>query len=287
MTWFKRIKPEVINVKPIQKLVPDGTWLKCIKCNEMYPAKELEDNLNVCPLCGYHNRIKSSQWIKVLCDNGSFISMFEEIVSDDPLEFVDSKPYTKRIEESKQKSNVSDAIICGESKICNHRVSLGVMDFFFMGGSMGSVVGERFLRIVEFAILNSLPLITVSSSGGARMQEGLLSLMQLARTSAVISRFQKAGGFYISIMADPTTGGTTASFASLGDIILAEPGALIGFAGPRVIEQTIRQKLPPKFQTAEFLQEHGFVDCVVERKKLKKTIHLLIHSFIEHTPPDE
>ena len=253
-----------------------SSWVTCPKCDEIIHKKELLKNLMVCPKCGYHFRIGARTRIAQILDENSFKELFAEVKSDDPLKFVDLKPYSKRLEEAKAKSGEEEAVITGTGKINGIDVAIGVMDFFFMGGSMGSAVGEKLTRLMEYALEKNLPVVIVSASGGARMQEGILSLMQMAKTSAAVGKLRKAGIPYISVLTDPTTGGVSASFAFLGDVIIAEPGALIGFAGPRVIEQTIKQKLPEGFQRAEFLLEHGMVDMVVDRRRLKETLARLL-----------
>jgi acetyl-CoA carboxylase carboxyl transferase subunit beta len=232
----------------------------------------LEANLKVCPKCGYHFKLTAAERIQQLTEENSFKEIDHNIQSKDFLNFTDSKPYAKRIAETISKSQLNDAIVCGLAKIGNFGVALGVMDFSFMGGSMGSVVGEKIARLIELAIEKKSPVIIFTASGGARMQEGIMSLMQMAKTSAALGRLRENGLPYIAICTDPTTGGTSASFAMLGDINMAEPGALICFAGPRVIEQTIRQKLPPGFQRSEYLLQHGMIDIVCERKLLKETL---------------
>ncbi|BEP29150.1 acetyl-CoA carboxylase, carboxyltransferase subunit beta [Helicovermis profundi] len=253
--------------------IPDGMYIKCKKCLEMVYSDDLEKNSYICPNCGNHFRLTPIERIDNIADNDSFIEMFEELESINPLNF---DGYNKKIEKNKNKSERTEAVLVGTCEIDNAKVAIGVMDSSFMMGSMGSVVGERITLITEYATKNRLPLIIFTASGGARMQEGIFSLMQMAKTSMAINKHSRKGNLYISILTDPTTGGVTASFAMLGDIIIAEPGALIGFAGPRVIEQTIRQKLPQGFQRSEFLLEHGFIDKIIEREKLKKNISLIL-----------
>jgi acetyl-CoA carboxylase carboxyl transferase subunit beta len=273
MAWFKKSK-EIRAEKKIK--IPEGLWVKCDSCKEIIYKKELDKNLKICPKCNYHFRISAKERIKLLVDDGSFIEIDAGLVSDDPLSFKDKIPYRDRIEESRKKSGLEEAAISGEALIEGRQVIIVIMDFTFMGGSMGSVVGEKVMRAAELSLEKKIPLITVSSSGGARMQEGIFSLMQMARVSAAIARLNETGNLYISVLADPTFGGVTASFAMLGDVIIAEPRSLIGFAGPRVIEQTIKQQLPEDFQRAEFLLEHGMIDMVVDRKELKKTINRIV-----------
>jgi acetyl-CoA carboxylase carboxyl transferase subunit beta len=261
-------------------------WKQCFHCRELVYIRDLHSNLSVCPKCQYHFRVGALERIAQLTDEGSFKEIDASLSSADPLKFYDTDSYSHRLEEASRKSGLKDAIITGHALVKGKSVALGVMDFAHFGGSMGSVVGEKVARLVEHALDNKLPLVIVSSSGGARMQEGILSLMQMAKTSAVLERLHEAGLLYISVLSEPTYGGVTASFAFLGDIIIAEPGARIGFAGRRVIEQTIRQKLPNDFQTAEYLLKHGQVDMVIERPQLADTIARLIdfHQVIEFHP---
>ncbi len=248
----------------------------------MIHANELSENLNCCPKCNYHYRLTLKQRIDLLTDENSFEEKFTAIQSKDPLNFVDSKPYTERLQEAKEKSQNDEAVKVGVAKINNRDMALSVLDFSFMGGSMGSVVGERITLIIEFAAKNNLPLVIVSASGGARMQESVLSLMQMAKTSAALTKLHEKNLPYISILTNPTTGGVTASFASLGDIILAEPEALIAFAGPRVVEQTIKEKLPEGAQKSEFLLENGMIDAIVNRKDLKNRISFFIEFLMDN-----
>jgi len=259
-----------------KKSVPDGLWTKCKKCEEIIYNKELESNFMICPKCGYYFRLNVWQRLDMLLEKDTFSEAHGHITSSDPLNFSDSVKYVKRVNENKKKTGLKEAVVCGEGKMGSHRVAICVLEFGFMGGSMASAVGEKITRTIETAIKKRIPLIIVSSSGGARMQEGILSLMQMAKTSAALARLEKNGIPFISVLSDPTTGGVTASFGMLGDIIIAEPHALIGFAGPRVIEQTIRQKLPPDFQKSEFLLKHGMIDMIVERKDLKDTLIRLL-----------
>lgn len=273
MAWFKRDK-ELKTDKKVK--IPEGLWVKCDNCKEIIYKKEINKNLKVCPKCNYHFRISAKERLKLLVDEGSFTEINAGLSSADPLHFKDKIPYTERVAENRKRSGLEDAAISGEAAIEGHPVIVVVMDFSFMGGSMGSVVGEKVLRAAEAALDAKCPLVTVASSGGARMQEGIFSLMQMARVAASIGRLQDSGILYISILADPTFGGVTASFAMLGDVILAEPKSLIGFAGPRVIEQTIKQQLPEDFQRAEFLLEHGLIDSIIDRKEIKKTVAKII-----------
>lgn len=274
MAWFKRTAKDTTSGKKVK--IPEGLWVKCEKCKEIIYKKEVDKNLRVCPKCDYHFRIDSAMRLAIVTDPDSFVEMDSSVSSADPLGFKDTRAYADRIKESQDKTGLKDAVISGRSKIGGIEVILAVMDFSFMGGSMGSVVGERITRAAEAALAEKKPLIIVSSSGGARMQEGILSLMQMAKVSAAIGRLRENAVPYISVLADPTFGGVTASFAMLGDIIIAEPRSLIGFAGPRVIEQTINQQLPDDFQRAEFLLSHGLIDMIVERKNLKRTLTTIL-----------
>jgi len=275
MGWFKRAKQN-ISPKSVKREVPDGQWQKCEKCNEIIYARQLEMNAHVCFNCGHHFRIGSKEYIDILFDKNSFKEIDKKMISGDPLEFEDTKKYTDRIASGIKKSGLNDAVRTGFGKINGSKVSFACMDFKFIGGSMGSVVGEKIARAIDKAYENKIPMIIISQSGGARMMEGALSLMQMAKTSTRLARLSEAGLPYISILADPTTGGITASYAMLGDVILAEPKALIGFAGPRVIKQTIGRDLPKGFQRSEFLLENGFVDAIVPRKDLKEKLTHLI-----------
>ncbi len=277
MEWFKK-KKEIKTEKKIK--IPEGLWVKCDHCKDIIYKKEIEKNLKVCPKCNYHFRVVATERIAQLCDEGAFTEMDRDMVTTDPLNFEDSKPYKKRIQDSVESLEIKEALVYGLASIHTRDVVLAVMDFSFMGGSMGSVVGEKLTRAAELALEKRLPFVTVSSSGGARMQEGMFSLMQMAKVSAAISRLKETNVLFISVLADPTFGGVTASFAMLGDVIIAEPKSLIGFAGPRVIEQTIKQQLPANFQRAEFLLEHGMVDMIVERKDLRQTLFKLIGHFM-------
>jgi acetyl-CoA carboxylase carboxyl transferase subunit beta len=261
---------------------PDGVWIKCDACLEIIYKPEVERNLNVCPKCNYHFRIPALERIRSIVDEGTFQEFGEDIESVDMLSFTDTKKYTDRLKDAKKKTGRKEAVITGSGRINGIEIVLGVLDFEYLGGSMGCVVGEKITMAGEFALERKRPFLIISASGGARMQEGTLSLMQMAKTSASLARLSDAKLPFISVMTDPTTGGVAASFAMLGDIIISEPGALIGFAGPRVIEQTIKQKLPEGFQRAEFLLEHGMVDMIVERTKLKPTLTQILR-FLE--PP--
>ncbi len=259
------------NVKAADMMI--GKWVKCDSCKEIIYKEELHQNLSACPNCGKHFRLSARRRIKQIADEGTFKEIGKDILTKDPLNF---KGYMKKVEGLKEKTKIDEAVKCGICEIERQKAVLGVMDGNFLMGSMGSAVGERITLAIETAIKKKLPLVLFCVSGGARMQEGIISLMQMAKTSSAIARLNDAGLLYISVLTDPTTGGVTASFASLGDIVLAEPNALIGFAGPRVIEQTIRQKLPEGFQRSEFLLEHGFIDKIVERKDMKHTLGELI-----------
>ncbi|OIP64334.1 MAG: acetyl-CoA carboxylase carboxyl transferase subunit beta [Nitrospirae bacterium CG_4_9_14_3_um_filter_53_35] len=278
MNWFikKKIKPLDSDRKV---KIAEGMWEKCQNCKEIVYKKEIEKNYRVCPKCNYHFRISAEERIRIVADEGSFLELDAGLASTDPLHFKDSRKYKDRLKEGEKLTGKKDAVVYGDAEIQGYKVVLAVFDFGFMGGSMGSVVGEKITRAIERAVSLREPFISFSSSGGARMQEGAISLMQMAKTSAAVSRLGDAGMPFISILTDPTFGGVTASFAMLGDIILAEPRALIGFAGPRVIEQTIREKLPEGFQRAEFLLKHGMVDRIVERKEMKKTLAGLLSLF--------
>ncbi|MGE5611764.1 MAG: acetyl-CoA carboxylase, carboxyltransferase subunit beta [Bacillota bacterium] len=256
--------------------IPEGLWMRCPDCGDMLFRKVVEESLHVCPDCQYHFRISARVRIEQLVDPGSFEEMFTDILPTDPLNFVDRKSYADRLRDEQAKSGNTDGVICGKGFIKGRPLMMAAMDPMFMMGSMGSVVGEKITRTIETAMDEKLPLLIVSCSGGARMQESTLSLMQMAKTSAALARFDEAGGLFISLLADPTTGGVTASFAMLGDFIIAEPKALIGFAGPRTIWNTIKVELPEGFQRSEFLQEHGFIDFVVHRKDLRSEIARLV-----------
>jgi acetyl-CoA carboxylase carboxyl transferase subunit beta len=280
MAWFKRLKKNISEGSQ-KKDIPEGMWRKCESCGEMIHQKQLEDNFYTCAKCNYHFRIGSKEYFALLLDEGSFKEMDAKMRSTDPLEFVDTKPYKERIAESIKKTSLRDAVRTGTGKIDGILVVVACMDFAFIGGSMGSVVGEKVARAIDRAYKLRRPLIIVSSTGGARMMEGALSLMQMAKTSSRLALLADRRVPFISILTDPTTGGVTASWAMLGDVILAEPGALIGFAGPRVIRQTIGKDLPKGFQRAEFLLEHGFVDHVVHRKEMKATVARLLRLILE------
>ncbi len=274
MGLFSRHKPKI----KVQTTKKDGYsgWVKCTHCHELVHANELQQNQHCCPKCNYHYRLSATQRVHLLVDEGSFVELFTEFKPLDPLQFVDLEAYENRLQSAQKKSGRDEGAMVGTCTLNGLPVALGVLDFSFMAGSMGSVVGERLTALTEYAKENLLPLILISASGGARMQESILSLMQMAKTAAALAQFHDAGLPYISVLTNPTTGGVTASFATLGDIILAEPDALIGFAGPRVVEQCIGQKLPPGAQKSEFLLEKGMIDCIVNRHELKEKLSLLI-----------
>lgn len=274
MRFFKRDKPK-IKVESTKSEGFNG-WQRCTHCQEMIHLSELSGNLQCCPKCSHHYRFSAQERIASLVDEGSFAEMFVDLVPSDVLGFTDIERYEDRLIKAQRASGHTDAVLVGTARIEEQRVALGVFDFSFMGGSMGSVVGEKLTLLIELAFENKIPLIIVSASGGARMQESVFSLMQMAKTSAALAKLHDAKIPYISVLTNPTLGGVTASFASLGDIIIAEPDALIGFAGPRVVEQVIRQKLPPGAQKSEFLVDHGMVDCIVRRSELKKKLSQLL-----------
>ena len=274
MAWFRKPK------RPLRaddrRELPADVWEKCPRCGEILYAQKLRDNWNVCPACAEHLRLAAPDYLRLLFDEDTVREFDADLRSADPLGFVDLKPYADRIAEAERKTGRGDAVITGDAELDSMPVSFAVMDFSFVGGSMGSVVGEKVARAGERALAAGHPLIVVSASGGARMMEGIFSLMQMAKTSAVLAQLDEAGIPFISVLTDPTTGGVTASYAMLGDANLAEPGALIGFAGPRVIEQTIKHELPEGFQRAEFLLEHGMLDEIVDRREMKTTIARLL-----------
>jgi acetyl-CoA carboxylase carboxyl transferase subunit beta len=271
MAWFKRESGE-LDTSGEKKVRTEGLWVKCEGCRQIIWKKDLEDNMNVCPKCDKHFRIDARTRLSQLLDDNQYETFDGDISSTDPLKFVDLKPYSSRLKQAQKETGLKDAIINAHGKLLGKPVVVSAMEYAFIGGSMGAVVGEAITRAVERAADARVPLIIVSASGGARMMEGVISLMQLAKVSAALARLDQSKVPFISLLTDPTTGGVTASFAMLGDLNIAEPGALIGFAGPRVIEQTIRQKLPAGFQRSEFLLEHGMLDAVVPRKQLKPYI---------------
>ncbi|HUI29235.1 MAG TPA: acetyl-CoA carboxylase, carboxyltransferase subunit beta [Candidatus Acidoferrales bacterium] len=274
MSWFKRSKQNIVSAE--KKDLPEGSWVKCEKCGEMLHKSQLEDNLWTCNKCNFHFRIGSKEYFQILLDKKTFKETDKGLKSNDPLKFVDTKSYKKRLDEVRRKTGLVDAVRTGTGEISGHKVVIGCMDFQFIGGSMGSVVGEKVARSIDRAEKYKKPLVLISQSGGARMMEAAISLMQLAKTSARLTRLHKARVPYISVLVDPTTGGVTASFAMLGDFNIAEPGALIGFAGPRVIRQAVGKDLPDGFQRSEFLLDKGFVDLIVHRKELKSRLTQLL-----------
>ena len=274
MSWLKNVFPPKIKkiVGSAKKSVPDGVWHKCLSCKTALYNSDLEKNLYVCPKCDHHHRLPARERLKLLFDSIGQKEIFQNILPKDPLKFVDSKPYHEKLTEAQAHHKTGEALVVITGKIESLKVTAAAFEFSFMGGSMGSAVGEKFVKAVEYAIENKTPLICFSASGGARMQEGLFSLMQMAKTSAALTALSKAKLPFISVLTDPTMGGVSASFAMLGDIIIAEPNALIGFAGPRVIEQTVREKLPEGFQRAEFLLSHGAIDFIVDRREMRKSL---------------
>ena len=277
--WFEKRKEAQIQRRQMETRTEDvatGLWTKCVHCESQITKKELEENMMVCPVCDYHFRINARTRINQLFDKDSFEELFKNIRPTDPLNFVDTVSYADRLEKAHAKTGLDEAVITGIASIEGHKVATAVMDFEFMGGSMGSVVGEKVTRIIEEAIKRRLPVLVITSYGGARMQESALSLMQMAKTSCAVARLDEAGLLYINLLTEPTFGGITASFGTLGDIIIAEQGARIGFAGRRVIEQTIRQKLPADFQTAEYLLKYGQVDLVSKRSELRKNLSSIL-----------
>ena len=285
MGWFHQVKnPKLKNVKKLSGNTPVGLWKKCNQCGEILQAEKLEDNLHVCPICHYHYRISAYERIAVMVDEGSFEEISPDLISNNPLQFQDKMPYVQRLQAAIKSTGLKDSTVCGTAQIDGMPVAMAVMDFRFMGGSMGVVTGEKIALAMDIGFDKKIPVIVVSCSGGARMQEGILSLMQLAKTSASRARLKNNGIPYISLLTDPTTGGCAASFAMQGDLNIAEPKALIGFAGPRVIEQSIRQTLPEGFQRSEFLKDHGFIDRIIHRADLKKELSFFIKMF---TPGNE
>jgi acetyl-CoA carboxylase carboxyl transferase subunit beta len=280
-TWFRRIKKGVLTSTNEKKEAPDGLWHKCPECKTTVTVKELEDNNYVCTKCNYHNRINAKEYFSILFDHKEYELLFEEVISKDELGFVDLKPYAKRLAEAQRSTGVRDSMSVGVGEVEGRKLVVACMNFNFIGGSMGSVVGEKISRGIDYAIQHKLPFMIISKSGGARMMESAFSLMQMAKTSAKLTQLAKAGLPYISLMTDPTTGGVTASYAMLGDINIAEPKALIGFAGPRVIKETIKKDLPAGFQRSEFLLEHGFLDFIIDRKNLKQRLTQVIDWFME------
>ena len=275
-TWFRRNKKGILTSTEDKKETPDGLWHKCPECKSTTTVKELQANLYVCPKCNYHNRINSSEYFEILFDNNRYELLFENIGTKDRLGFVDMKPYSSRIVEAQQSTGLKDAMTVGTGTMNGVKFVVACMNFNFIGGSMGSVVGEKISRAIDYCVANKLPLLVISKSGGARMMESAFSLMQMAKTSAKLTQLAKAKLPYISLMTDPTTGGVTASYAMLGDINIAEPNALICFAGPRVIKETIKKDLPAGFQRSEFLLEKGAVDLIVDRREMKDKLAQLL-----------
>ncbi|MBY0244668.1 MAG: acetyl-CoA carboxylase, carboxyltransferase subunit beta [Sphingobacteriaceae bacterium] len=272
MAWFKRKKIGINTTTEQKKEAPDGLWNQCKSCKKILHSGDLKDNKYVCYHCNYHIRVGSKEYFEILFDENQFTELFENLTSGDPLQFNDNKAYTDRIKETTQKTGLKDAIRSAHGLINGQPIMIACMDFDFIGGSMGSVVGEKIARSIDYSIKNKVPFLMISKSGGARMMEAAFSLMQMAKTSAKLALLSQAKIPYISLLTDPTTGGVTASYAMLGDINIAEPGALIGFAGPRVIKETIKKDLPKGFQTSEFILEHGFLDFIVDRKEMKDKI---------------
>lgn len=279
MSWFKRIKEGITTSTREKKETPEGLWHKCPYCKTIQPSREHADNCHTCIKCSYHDRIGSAEYFRIIFDNNQFEEYNANLVSGDPLHFVDTKKYTDRLQETIRKTELRDAIRTASGKVNDNDLMVCCMDFSFIGGSMGSVMGEKIARAIDICIEKKYPLLIISRSGGARMMEAAFSLMQMAKTSAKLTRLSRAGLPYISLLTDPTTGGVTASFAMLGDLNLAEPGALIAFAGPRVVKETIGKDLPKGFQTAEFVLEHGFLDQIVSRKELKSKLSQLLSFF--------
>lgn len=276
MAWFKREKKGIITSTEEKKEIRDGMWNKCPSCKKPLHYAEQVENKYVCHYCGYHLRIGSKEYFEILFDNNQFTELFANLRSGDPLEFTDTKKYTDRLEENYAKTGLNDAIRSATGKLGDQEIVIACMDFNFIGGSMGSVVGEKIARSIDYSLEHKIPFLMISKSGGARMMEAALSLMQMAKTSAKLALLSKAKLPYISLLTDPTTGGVTASYAMLGDINISEPGALIGFAGPRVIKETIKKDLPKGFQTSEFVLEHGFLDFIVDRRQMKAKLALFL-----------
>lgn len=272
LSWFQRFKKGISTSTSEKKEMPEGLWSKCPECNYICISQDLEDNLYVCPKCGYHHRIDSEAYFKLMFDDGKYKELFEEIISTDFLGFTDLKSYQKRLDQLYASTDLKDSMRVAKGNVEGNELVIAAMDFSFIGGSLGSVMGEKFSRAVDYAIKNKVPFMVISKSGGARMMESAYSLMQMAKTSAKLTQLSDAKIPYFSLLTDPTFGGVTASFAMLGDLNFAEPGALIGFAGPRVIKETIRKELPKGFQTSEFQIEHGFLDFVVNRHELKHRV---------------
>ena len=284
MPWFKKAKYSTLQPSERRDRIPEGLWTKCENCFELMLTKDFEENLKVCVRCSHHHRVSARERIELLADADTFSELFNNIQPTDALNFVDSKDYASRLKAAQAKSDYDEAVVCGTCSLHGQPIALGVMAFDFIGGSMGSVVGERITQLIELATEKRLPLLLVIASGGARMQEGILSLMQMAKTSGALARLAARKLPYISILTNPSTAGVMASYASLGDVIIAEPDALIGFAGPRVIESTIKQILPKGFQKSDFVQEHGFLDMVVSRDSMKDKLASLLYYTTGHRP---
>jgi len=285
VSWFKKTHFGFKIQRQRERETPDGLWRKCDGCGEILYVKDLERNLLVCSKCNYHFRIGSRDYLALLTDPHSFEELFAAITSTDPLTFKDTKRYVDRLKENRRESGLDESVTSGRARIHGHPVAIAVMDFAFLGGTLGSATGEKIRRTISLALHERMPLILVSTSGGARMQEGILSLMQMAKTSVVLADLLDEGIPYISILLNPTTAGVAASFAALGDIIIAEPGSMIGFAGPRVIQQTINQELPPGFQRAEFVLDHGMIDLIVSRREMRGTVGELLDLLMEPRRP--
>ena len=285
MAWFKKTRKPIASTAEKSSRVPEGLWIKCPGCAQIIYNKDLDKNQQVCPKCAHHFRISAADRLRSLFDNGQWTEHFPGLTSNDPLTFTDTKPYRDRLRSTIAKTGMKDALVVATGTLDGREVVVAAMEYAFIGGSMGVVVGEKITRAIEMALARRRPVIVISCSGGARMMEGALSLMQMAKVSAALARLDRARLPFISVLTDPTTGGVTASFAMLGDLNIAEPKALIGFAGPRVIEQTIRQKLPEGFQRSEFLLEHGMLDLIVDRRDLKSTLARALSFMDTHTAP--
>lgn len=279
MGWFKRIKQGIVTPTKEKKETPEGLWYKCPECNHVVSTDDHRDNLYVCSGCGYHDKIGSQEYFAILFDDNKFKELNADLSSGDPLNFTDTKKYTDRIQATQKKTALKDAVRTAVGKIEEQDIVIACMDFAFIGGSMGSVVGEKIARAIDYSLKHKIPFLMISKSGGARMMEAAFSLMQMAKTSAKLALLSKEKVPYISLLTDPTTGGVTASYAMLGDLNIAEPGALIGFAGPRVVKETIGRDLPEGFQTSEFVLEHGFLDLIVNRKEMKQKLAQIIRMF--------
>ncbi len=279
MSWFKRIKEGILTPTKEKKDVPEGLWYRCPECKNVVPNDDHLENFKVCEECGYHERASSEEYFHIIFNDGKYTEMDAGMTSADPLKFTDTKKYTDRLKATQKKTKLNDAVRTAVGEVGENKLVIAAMDFTFIGGSMGSVVGEKIARAIDYSLQNKIPFLMISKSGGARMMEAAFSLMQMAKTSAKLSQLAKAHVPYISLLTDPTTGGITASFAMLGDINIAEPGALIGFAGPRVVKETIGKDLPKDFQTSEFVLEHGFLDFIVNRKELRNKLVQVLNLF--------